>query len=49
MFCRKQNKETMKAAKEQDDKLAKKLEVKKLEILLQQVSQNKNDDSDDES
>ena len=36
----------MKAVREQDHKLAYKLEVKKLEILLQQVSQNKNDESD---
>ena len=38
----------MKAVREQDHKVAYKLEVKKLEILLQQVSQNKNDESSDE-
>ena len=49
VFYRKQNKETLKAVREQDHKLAYKLEVKKLEILLQQMSQNKNEESDDES
>ena len=48
VHCRKKNKETLKAIREQDHKLAHKLEVKKLEILLQQVSQNKNNESDDE-
>ena len=41
-------KETLKAVRDQDFKLAHKLEVKKLEILLQQVSQSNNDESDDE-
>ena len=48
IYCRKQNKETLKAVRDQDFKLAHKLEVKKLEILLQQVSQSNNDESDDE-
>ena len=46
-YFRKENKEILKAKRDQDDKLAHKLEVKKLEILLQQVSQNKNDENDE--
>ena len=35
------------AEKDQDEKLLKKLKVKKLEVLLQQVSLNKNNEEDD--
>ena len=35
------------AEKDQDDKLLKKLKVRKLEVLLQQVSLNKNNEEDD--
>ena len=35
------------AEKDQDEKLLKKLKVKKLEVLLQQVSLDKNNEEDD--
>ena len=35
------------AEKDQDEKLLKKLKVRKLEVLLQQVSLNKNNEEDD--
>ena len=35
------------AEKDQDEKLLKKLKVKKLEVLLQQVSMNKNNEEED--
>ena len=44
---RKQDKEMIQAEKDQDEKLLKKLKVKKLEVLLQQVSLNKNNEEDD--
>ena len=37
------------AEKDQDEKLLKKLKVKKLEVLLQQVSLDKNNEEDDVS
>ena len=45
--CRKQNKEIKKAVRENDDQLVRKLEVKKLERLLEQVSFAHKSDSDD--
>ena len=44
---RKQDKEMIQAEKDQDEKLLKKLKVRKLEVLLQQVSLNKNNEEDD--
>ena len=35
------------AEKDQDEKLLKKLKVRKLEVLLQQVSLNENNEEDD--
>ena len=44
---RKQDKEMIQAEKDQDEKLLKKLKVRKLEVLLQQVSLDKNNEEDD--
>ena len=46
-WYRKQNKEIIKALKNEDNKLARKLEIKKLEVLLEQVSVNNPDDDSD--
>ena len=44
--CRRQNKEIKKAVRDNNEKLARKLEIKKLEILLEQVSFSRDKDSD---
>ena len=44
--CRRQNKEIKKAVRDNDEKLVRRLEVKKLERLLEQVSFSRDKDSD---
>ena len=49
MFARKKSKEMLKAEKNEDEKLIRKLEREKLERLLQQVGAQQEDQEEEES